>query len=103
MIKASDRRWLLIWVKAADRWDLATKALQREAEAHPDHPLQAIDRFGIWHTSPLVGIIEKAEMAMAGATAELGFSPAACTRIRAAPPATSETGPTREWGVKLVT
>jgi hypothetical protein len=75
VIKASDRRWLLIWVKAADRWDLATKALQREVEAHPDHPLQAVDRFGIWHTSPLVSIIEKAEMAMARATAELGFSP----------------------------
>jgi hypothetical protein len=26
MIKASDRRWLLIWVKVADPWDLATKA-----------------------------------------------------------------------------
>jgi P27 family predicted phage terminase small subunit len=101
VIKASDRRWLLIWVKAADRWDLATKALQREVEAHPDHPLQAVDRFGIWHASPLVGIIEKAEMAMARATAELGFSPAARTRIRTLP-ATSETAPTHEWGVKLI-
>jgi P27 family predicted phage terminase small subunit len=101
VIKASDRRWLLIWVKAADRWDLATKALQREAETHPDHPLQTIDRFGIWHASPLVSIIEKAEMAMARATAELGFSPASRTRIRVAP-ATGEPEPAREWGVKLV-
>ncbi len=102
VIKASDRRWLLIWVKAADRWDLATKALQREAEAHPDHPLQACDRFGIWHTSPLIGITEKAEMALARATAELGFSPAARTRIRAVLSAPGETAPAQEWGVKLV-
>ena len=48
---------------------------RREAEAHPDHPLQATDRFHVWHASPLVSIIEKAEMAMARATAELGCSP----------------------------
>ena len=95
VIEASDRRWLLIWVKAADQWDLATNALEREAEAHPDHPPQACDRIGVWHTSPLASIVEKAEMAMAPATAELGFSPAARTRIRTVP-ATREPAPTRE-------
>jgi len=102
VIKAADRAWLLIWCKARDRWEQATKALQREAEAHPDHPFQACDRFGVWHASPLVGIVEKAETAMARSSAELGFSPAARTRIRATLPSPAEVPPAKQWGVKLV-
>ena len=100
VLRECDRRWLLIWVQAADRLDLANQALQRENTAHPDHPFQVEDDKGNWRTSPLINVIAKAELTLTRATGELGFSPAARTRIHAAP-ATSEPAAAPAWGTKI--
>jgi P27 family predicted phage terminase small subunit len=104
VIKEADRHWLKLWVQAVERLDLANAALQRENDAHPDHPFQIADDKGNWHMSPLINVIAKAEMTMARASAELGFSPAARTRIRAVGGnvGTGSEAPAKEWGVKLV-
>lgn len=100
VIKEADRRWLLIWVKLIDRWELATTTLQREAAEHPEHPFQVEDENGRWRLSPLVGVVERAETALARVTAELGFSPAARTRIYTGP-STSEAPVAPAWGAKI--
>jgi len=97
VVKQLDQRWLLIWVKAAVRHDMATAALMRSAEADPAHPFQVAGARGGWQPSPLLTVIAQAEAAMKAASTELGFSPVSRTRIRSTGAAATTEAP-RKWG-----
>ena len=101
--KQLDAPWLVLWCRAAARHLVASRALEAAARADPDHPYQIAGARGGWQPHPLVGVIAQAEQTMRIASAELGFSPSARTRIRgveaAVPPADA---PPRAWrGVKM--